>query len=88
MRHKRLGLYQGSFLGMGFWHPSSNMPEIGIASFTDEEAENLIGFLISMESSGMRREDLTIEPFDETCHKKLVGGGCICSDVGMTLKNI
>lgn len=88
VRHKRLGLYQGSFLGLVFWYPSSNMSEAGIASFTIEEAENLIGFLSSVESNGMRKIDLTIEPFDESHHKKLVKGGSVCCDVGTIPKVI
>ncbi len=82
IRHKRLGLYQGEFIGMAFWHPMSKISEAGIADFTYEEAENLIEFLSAVEFNCMRKNDFEIEPFDEKYHAKLVEKGCICSNIG------
>jgi hypothetical protein len=65
IRHKRDGVYQGSFLGLGFWHPMSEMPEQGFCEFpTKKEAEDYITFLTTEADYLMDPEDLSIEPYD------------------------
>jgi hypothetical protein len=74
VRHRSLGLYQGSTIELAFWHPSSGMPEYGLYRFsTEEEAQSLIGFLVSPAcAEALDREDLQIEPFDLTEHERLI----------------
>lgn len=77
LRHKDNGLYQGSFLGLGFWYPMSNQPEQGICEFTMKaDIQGYIDFLISVEcSSPLKRDDLTIENFDVDLNKELIESG-------------
>lgn len=77
LRHKEFGVYQGSCMGMGFWHPMSNMPEQGYCEFpTEEDIKTYIDFLCSEEcSEPLKKEDLSIEPFDKTTSDKLVEEG-------------
>jgi hypothetical protein len=67
VRHKELGVYQGSFMGMGFWHPTSDMPEQGYGEFpTYKQAKEYIDFLCSNGCSvPLKAEDLNIEPYDK-----------------------
>ena len=37
IRHRSLGIYQGSAIDLAFWHPSSGMPEYGLCRFPTEE---------------------------------------------------
>ena len=75
LRHKDFGLYQGSLLGLGFWHLMSNMPELGIFKFKTEK--DILGYLEGLTTSvcdaPMKRKELIIENFDIEFNKKLVG---------------
>lgn len=66
IRHANLGVYQGNMLGLGFWHPTSDQPELGFAEFpTDGEAKEHVAFLTGPECSApLDSRDLTVEPFD------------------------
>ncbi len=66
LRHREMGIYQGSFLGMGFWHPASEMPELGFFEFLSyEQADQYIAWLCSSECSDpLKFEDLVIEAYD------------------------
>ena len=77
LKHKEFGIYQGSCLGMGFWHPMSEMPEQGIAEFeTKEEVEEYVNFLTSDKcSEPLKREDLEILEFDQVLNKELLSMG-------------
>jgi hypothetical protein len=74
VRHRTLGVYQGSAIDLAFWHPSSGMPEHGLCRFaTRENAHALIDVLCSSECmEPMERQDLTIEPFDIVEHDRLM----------------
>jgi len=74
VRHRSLGLYQGSAIELAFWHPSSGMPEYGLYRFaTERQAQSLIDFLVSAAcAEPLGREDLQIEPFDLAEHERLV----------------
>ena len=73
VRHRTLGIYQGSAIDLAFWHPSSNMPEHGLCRFAAREsAQALIDVLCSSEClDPMAEQDFTIEPFDITEHDRL-----------------
>ena len=48
LRHRLLGIYQGSAIELAFWHPSSGMPEYGLCRFSaKDEAQALVDFLTS-----------------------------------------
>lgn len=65
VRHREWGVYQGSMLGMGFWHPLSDMPEQGFCEFpTREEAESYIRFLATESDAPEPAEHFTVEPYD------------------------
>lgn len=74
VRHRTLGIYQGSAIDLAFWHPSSGMPEHGLCRFaTQEKAQAFIDFLCSsMCAEPMDRNDLTIEPYDLLQHEDLL----------------
>jgi hypothetical protein len=66
LRHKTMGVYQGSFLGLGFWHLESEMPEQGYCEFpTENEALEYRHFLLVDCDQPLKDEDLTIEPFNK-----------------------
>ena len=73
VRHRSLGVYQGSAIELAFWHPSSTMPEYGLCRFsTKEKAQALIDFLTSSAcAEPLKMEELTIEPFDLAEHERL-----------------
>ena len=73
VRHRSLGVYQGSAIELAFWHPSSAMPEYGLCRFsTKEKAQALIDFLTSSNcAEPLDLEDLTIEPYDLSEHERL-----------------
>lgn len=66
LRHREMGVFQGECMGMGFWHPMSEMPEQGLLRFpTYSDAAGYRAFLTSPACSApLRFDDLTIEPFD------------------------
>jgi hypothetical protein len=74
VRHRTLGIYQGSAIELAFWHPSSGMPEHGLCRFsTIDKAQALIDFLCSpMCAEPMKRNELTIEAYDLAEHDRLV----------------
>jgi hypothetical protein len=74
VRHRLLGIYQGSAIDLAFWHPSSGMPEYGLCRFsTTDKAQALITVLCSPSCvEPMDRTDLAIEPFDVTEHDRLM----------------
>jgi hypothetical protein len=73
VRHRSLGIYQGSAISLAFWHPSSAMPEYGLCRFaTKEKAQAFIDFLTSAAcAEPLDRADLTIEPYDLAEHDRL-----------------
>ncbi len=74
VRHRALGIYQGSAIDLAFWHPSSNMPEHGLCRFsTRDNAQTFVDFLCSPKcAEPMNRDDLTIEAYDLAEHERLV----------------
>ena len=74
VRHRTLGIFQGTAVEMAFWHPSSGMPEYGLCRFgTEDKAQAYVDFFCSARcAEPLRREDLTIEPFDEALHAQLI----------------
>jgi hypothetical protein len=74
VRHRTLGIYQGSAIELAFWHPSSGMPEHGLCRFaTTEKAQALIDFLCSPGCpEPMHTGDLSIEPYDLAQHEQLM----------------
>lgn len=73
IRHKEFGVYQGSCIGFGFWHPMSNMPEQGFCEFpTYSETLEYIKFLCSDKCDDpLRREDFSIENYDRDESERL-----------------
>jgi hypothetical protein len=73
LRHRSLGVYQGSAIELAFWHPSSGMPEYGLCRFsTQDNAQALIEFLTSQAcAEPFSPQDLTIEPYDLAEHERL-----------------
>ncbi len=74
IRHRALGVYQGSAIELAFWHPSSGMPEYGLCRFsTEDHARAMIAFFTSPEcAEPLNPRDLTIEPFDLAEHERLI----------------
>ena len=73
VRHRSMGIYQGSAIELAFWHPSSAMPEYGLCRFsTKDKAQALIDFLVSSScAEPLDPNDLSIEPFDLAEHERL-----------------
>lgn len=73
IRHAEMGVFQGECMGMGFWHPMSDMPEQGYLEFlTYEDAAAYRGFLVSSAcDSPLRFDDLTIEPYDAETSERM-----------------
>jgi hypothetical protein len=74
VRHRTLGIFQGSAIELAFWHPSSGMPEYGLCRFsTVEKAQAFIEFLCSPGcAEAIDRTDLTIQPYDLAEHERLI----------------
>lgn len=74
VRHRTLGIYQGSAIELAFWQPSSGMPEYGLCRFaTQEKAQAFIDFLCSSAcAEPMDQADLAIEPYDLAEHERLI----------------
>ncbi|MGH7228754.1 MAG: hypothetical protein ACREIH_06000 [Nitrospiraceae bacterium] len=81
IRHRLLGIYQGSAIDLAFWHPSSGMPEYGLCRFdTEAKAQAYIDFLCSAScTESLNSKDLTIEPFDRAQHDSLISDNPIPS---------
>ena len=74
VRHRSLGIYQGSAIELAFWYPSSGMPEYGLCRFaTKEKAESYRVYLCSPACpEPLNEHDLTIEPYDLAAHEDLI----------------
>ena len=74
VRHRSLGIYQGSAIELAFWYPSSGMPEYGLCRFaTKEKAESYRAYLCSPACpEPLNEHDLTIEPYDLAAHEDLI----------------
>lgn len=74
LRHRTLGVFQGTAIEMAFWHPSSQMPEYGLCRFqTREDAQRYVSYLTSAECpEPLAAADLTIEPFDHALHETMI----------------
>jgi hypothetical protein len=73
LRHKEWGVFQGEFLGLGFWHPMSNEPEQGFYRFeTEGQAIVYRDFLCSEKCRTKHTPDeFTIESFDGETSQRL-----------------
>jgi len=73
LRHRTLGVYQGTAIDLAFWQPSSGMPEYGLCRFSSrEQAERMVAFLSSPACTELlMRGDFTIEPYDLIEHERL-----------------
>lgn len=73
VRHRHLGIFQGSSIGLAFWHPSSHMPEYGLCRFaTEAKAQDYVEYLSSPTCpEPLDRADLTVEAFDHAEHERL-----------------
>lgn len=74
VRHRTMGVYQGSAIELAFWHPSSGMPEYGLCRFsTAAKAQALVDFLSSpLCGEPMAVQDLFVEPYDLDEHDRLI----------------
>ena len=74
LKHKEFGIYQGSCMGMGFWHPMSGMPEQGLYEFpTPADIQEYRDFLCSSKcSSPLNPQDLEILPFNKELSDSLI----------------
>jgi hypothetical protein len=74
IKHRTLGIYQGSAIELAFWYPSSGMPEYGLCRFaTMEKAESYRTYLCSPACpEPLDGHDLTIEPYDLAAHQELI----------------
>lgn len=73
LRHREMGLFQGVFLGLAFWHPMSEMPEQGICELDEQDARDLIdSHCDPSREHPFKREDFIIEPFDKSLNDELV----------------
>ena len=79
IHHKELGIFQGLFMGVGFWHPTSQMPEQGFLEFCSfEDAEQFVKFICSKNCiERLDIEDITIEDFDIKESQKLIEIGML-----------
>jgi hypothetical protein len=73
IRHREWGVFQGEFLGLGFWRPMSDEPEQGFCRFeTLEQAQSYIDFLCSDRCAAPRQKsEFTIETFDAELSRQL-----------------
>ena len=72
IRHKEFGVFQGECMGMGFWHPMSDMPEQGFCEIsTEAQAQEYINNVLCVGESALQRDDLTIEPYDRFLSESL-----------------
>jgi hypothetical protein len=74
VRHRILGIYQGSAIELAFWYPSSGMPEYGLCRFaTKQKAEAYCAYLCSPACPDpLNEQDLTIESYDLATHEDLL----------------
>lgn len=67
VKHKEWGIFQGDFLGLGFWHPLSNQPEQGFYEFPTKEAADKF-------CADSHDGTLSVEPFDKEESDRLING--------------
>ena len=74
VRHRTLGGFQGSSIGLAFWYPSSHMPEYGLCRFaTEAKAQAYVDFLASPACpEPLNRADLVVEGFNHAEHERLI----------------
>ena len=74
IRHRTLGVFQGTAVELAFWHPTSDMPEYGLCRFaTREKAQAYIDYFTSPQcAEPLEPADMTIEPFDRALHERLI----------------
>ncbi len=74
IRHRDLGVFQGTSIGLAFWHPTSHMPEHGLCRFsTKDKAEAYVAYLTAPTCpEPLQPEDLRIDPFDHAEHERLI----------------
>lgn len=74
IRHSSLGVFQGTAVGLAFWHPTSDMPEYGLCRFhSRDDAQAYVQYFCSEQCpEPMRPEELTVEPFDHGLHQRLI----------------
>lgn len=66
VRHKEFGIFQGEFMGLGFWWPMSEEPEQGLYEFLIEvEACAFIAYYVKSGIGDFVVENFTIESFDK-----------------------
>ncbi len=67
-------VFQGSSIGLAFWHPSSHMPEYGLCRFaTEAKAQAYVDFLASPSCpEPLNRADLVVEGFNHAEHERLI----------------
>ncbi|BCA55165.1 hypothetical protein W02_23050 [Nitrospira sp. KM1] len=73
IRHRSLGVFQGTAIELAFWYPSSGMPEYGLCRFSSrEKAQAMVDWLISPACpEPLSSSDLTVEPYDFAEHERL-----------------
>lgn len=76
LRHREWGVFQGEFIGLGFWHPMSGQPEQGFYRFaTHDDAKGYLDFLCSDKCLTYHSADeFTIEPFDAETSERMQAG--------------
>lgn len=68
IRHKEWGVFQGEFLGLGFWHPMSEQPEQG---FLELETLDDAKLCIEYVSKKYDVSYFSIEPYDKETSERL-----------------
>jgi hypothetical protein len=86
IRHKEYGIFQGMFLGLGFWHLLSNMPEQGYLEFPSfNDAKEFVDFICSDKCvEKLDKKDITIEKFNHDESIKLIE----CGQIIMTAERV
>lgn len=70
IRHKEWGVFQGEFLGLGFWYPTSEQPEQGFCEFPDiRSTEKFI--MLMCKNGNHPRSNFTIERYDKETSERL-----------------
>ena len=77
VRHEMWGIFQGYFLGLGFWTEMSESPEQGLCEFdSQEDAQNIINMVHDRGATGgfpeYHKDYLHIEPFDRELKDKMM----------------
>ena len=76
IHHKTNGVYQGQFMGLGFWHLISNAPEQGLCEFpTRVSAIEHVVTMVRYSGGNSTLADYMIEPFDQKLSDALIKFG-------------